>query len=255
MKRTVLLPCLISLAVTAGCARFELDDRAGLVPQAKYDEALAEAKRSAQAAENWRMKYQQLDSDMKKLCRQLKREEENKLGAVPALQAANETLKKRNQGLRTRLAAEQAANAGLRGRLAAAAGQGGAPASQPANAAAAKRARITVAQAKLRRLKDDLRRLEAATPTTVPADKAAAPSTRPTKPVTGTIIRALGMRVVADVGTKHGLVKGMRLFVYRGGRFVGFLHIESVEATTSRGPIVEEQLAPSVGDKVTTAWR
>ncbi|MFB3892729.1 MAG: hypothetical protein ACE15C_11975 [Phycisphaerae bacterium] len=80
------------------------------------------------------------------------------------------------------------------------------------------------------------------------------PTSRPSpavEPVTGKITAVKDDMAAIDVGASKGIKSGQRLYIYRGGKFVGFLIVEHVEANGAAGVISEKQVAPAAGDKVT----
>lgn len=54
-----------------------------------------------------------------------------------------------------------------------------------------------------------------------------------------------------DIGKANGVDKGMRLIVYRGGNFVGYLNISNVTTNQAAGLITLSEMDPQVGDSVT----
>jgi Tfp pilus assembly protein FimV len=54
-----------------------------------------------------------------------------------------------------------------------------------------------------------------------------------------------------DIGKANGVDKGMRLIVYRGSNFVGYLNVSNVTTTQAAGLITLSEMAPQVGDSVT----
>lgn len=55
-----------------------------------------------------------------------------------------------------------------------------------------------------------------------------------------------------NAGTAKGVKAGMRLVVYRGGQFVGYLKISEVDAQEAAGIMVDSVLTAQRGDKVTS---
>lgn len=53
-----------------------------------------------------------------------------------------------------------------------------------------------------------------------------------------------------NVGSAHGVKKGMELIVFRGDKFVGKLKIEQVRVNESAGLVINKVLTPRQGDKV-----
>ncbi len=54
-----------------------------------------------------------------------------------------------------------------------------------------------------------------------------------------------------DIGKANGVDKGMRLIVYRGGSFVGYLNISNVTTNQAAGLITLSEMDPQIGDSVT----
>lgn len=71
--------------------------------------------------------------------------------------------------------------------------------------------------------------------------------------VTGSITAVRGDYASINVGSAKGIQTGMRLIIYRGAQLVGFLRVEEVDIAQSAGIIIERQLDPMQGDKVTTS--
>ena len=71
--------------------------------------------------------------------------------------------------------------------------------------------------------------------------------------VTGTITAVRNNLASINIGSAHGLKKGMRLIVYRGDQFVGHLRIERVELNEAAGIMVNKRRPPRQGDKVTSS--
>jgi hypothetical protein len=70
------------------------------------------------------------------------------------------------------------------------------------------------------------------------------------KRILGKITAIRQMMLLIDVGSKDGLEKGMRLIVFRGDRFVGYLRVDEVAETESAGTLVRTVMNPQVGDNV-----
>jgi cell shape-determining protein MreC len=69
--------------------------------------------------------------------------------------------------------------------------------------------------------------------------------------ITGEITIVRGNLASINIGSAHGVVKGMEMTIYRGGQFVGTVRIEDVSVRTSAGVITQKHLTPVRGDKVT----
>jgi hypothetical protein len=68
--------------------------------------------------------------------------------------------------------------------------------------------------------------------------------------ITGEIVRIDGSTLVLDIGSAHGVTKGLRLIVYRDDQFIGYLFIESVSDEQSAGLLKTRIQEPRIGDKV-----
>jgi len=71
------------------------------------------------------------------------------------------------------------------------------------------------------------------------------------EPVTGTIETVKGNYASINIGSAKGIKPKMKLIVYRGEKLVAFLRIEQVDVDEAAGIIVDRQLDPMQGDKVT----
>lgn len=72
----------------------------------------------------------------------------------------------------------------------------------------------------------------------------------PAKAVSGSVTAASGVIVSVNIGSAHGLKKGMELTVYRGSNYVGTMRVEQVEVGEAVGTLIVKILAPRAGDKV-----
>ncbi len=68
--------------------------------------------------------------------------------------------------------------------------------------------------------------------------------------IIGQIKTVNGQKIVIDMGSKNGLEKGMRMIVFRGDKFIGYLRMDEIGQAESSGTIVRQVLEPKVGDKV-----
>jgi hypothetical protein len=69
--------------------------------------------------------------------------------------------------------------------------------------------------------------------------------------VTATITAVRGDHASINVGVAQGVVRGQKLYIYRNASFVGYLRIDEVDEAQAGGLIVDKQLDPTIGDKVT----
>jgi len=54
-----------------------------------------------------------------------------------------------------------------------------------------------------------------------------------------------------NIGSAKGIKKNMKLYIYRGGNFVGYLRVGMVDASQAAGVVVDKRLDVMRGDKVT----
>jgi hypothetical protein len=69
--------------------------------------------------------------------------------------------------------------------------------------------------------------------------------------VTATITVVRGDHASINVGVAQGVARGQKLYIYRNASFVGYLRIDEVDEAQAAGTIVDKQLDPAIGDKVT----
>jgi len=69
--------------------------------------------------------------------------------------------------------------------------------------------------------------------------------------VTATITAVRGDHASINVGIAQGVARGQKLYIYRNASFVGYLRIDDVDEAQAAGTIVDKQLDPAIGDKVT----
>jgi hypothetical protein len=91
----------------------------------------------------------------------------------------------------------------------------------------------------------------ASTAHTTPGETKAAPPSSAT--VAGAITSVRGELASINVGSAQGVTRGLKLTIYRGANFVGYLRVDEVDEGEAAGTITDKQLDPTVGDKVTTA--
>ena len=68
--------------------------------------------------------------------------------------------------------------------------------------------------------------------------------------IVGTITAVSQDVASINIGSAHGVVKGMKMTIYRGGMYVGTIRIEDVKPRVSAGIITQANLPPVKGDKV-----
>jgi len=83
------------------------------------------------------------------------------------------------------------------------------------------------------------------------AGGAAAAAVVPQGKVTGTITAVRGELASINVGAAQGVTSGQKLYIYRNASFVGYLRLDNVDEGGAAGTIIDKQLDPTVGDKVT----
>ena len=69
--------------------------------------------------------------------------------------------------------------------------------------------------------------------------------------IAGTITAVREGLASINIGSAQGVSRGLKLYIYRDASFVGYLRIDEVDEGASAGTIVDKQLDPVVGDKVT----
>lgn len=75
----------------------------------------------------------------------------------------------------------------------------------------------------------------------------------PENKISGTITSVRDNIASINIGSAHGLKKGMQLIVFRGGEFVGYLKIDSVDVNEAVGVMTKKNLTPIQGDNVTSS--
>ena len=68
--------------------------------------------------------------------------------------------------------------------------------------------------------------------------------------IAGTITAIRGELVSINIGSAHGVIRGLKLYIYRDASFVGYLRVDEVDEGESAGTVVDKQLDPVAGDKV-----
>jgi myosin heavy subunit len=76
------------------------------------------------------------------------------------------------------------------------------------------------------------------------------PVLSPESKIAGTVVAVRNNVASVNVGSAHGVKKGMQLIVFRGDQFVGYLKVEQVDVNESAGVMTKRVLAPMQGDKV-----
>jgi hypothetical protein len=69
--------------------------------------------------------------------------------------------------------------------------------------------------------------------------------------VTGTVSAVRGEHASINVGSAQGVARGQKYYIYRNASFVGYLRIDEVDEGEAAGTVVDKQLDPVIGDKVT----
>jgi len=72
---------------------------------------------------------------------------------------------------------------------------------------------------------------------------------RPSKRPGGVVAAVRGDWAFIDIGSRHGVTEGMELIVHRGAHFVAHLRIREVAEEAAAGEILDEVLAPAIGDE------
>jgi hypothetical protein len=74
----------------------------------------------------------------------------------------------------------------------------------------------------------------------------------PATKITGTVTAVSDNLASVNVGSAHGVKAGMKMILFRGDQFVGHLKIEQVRVNESAGIVMNKQLDPMQGDRVTS---
>ena len=69
--------------------------------------------------------------------------------------------------------------------------------------------------------------------------------------VVATVTAVRGERASINVGAAQGVVRGQKYYIYRNANFVGYLRVDEVDDGEAAGMVVDKQLDPVIGDKVT----
>ncbi len=75
----------------------------------------------------------------------------------------------------------------------------------------------------------------------------------PDRKVTGAVTAVDNDVASANVGSAHGVQKGMELIIFRGDQFVGHLKVEDVGVNECAGVVVDRRLTPKQGDSVASS--
>ena len=74
----------------------------------------------------------------------------------------------------------------------------------------------------------------------------------PATKISGTVTAISDNLASVNVGSAHGVKKGMKLILFRGDQFVGHLKVEQVRINECAGMVMNKQLDPMQGDRVTS---
>jgi predicted RNase H-like nuclease (RuvC/YqgF family) len=74
----------------------------------------------------------------------------------------------------------------------------------------------------------------------------------PDQPIIGTITTVKGDYASINIGSAQGIKRNMPLIIYRGDQLVARLRVDEVDSVEAAGIILDRQLDPIPGDKVTT---
>jgi len=72
-----------------------------------------------------------------------------------------------------------------------------------------------------------------------------------TTKIAGTVTAVRGDLASINIGSAQGVVRGMKLYIYRDASFVGYLLVDEVDEGEAAGTITDKRLDPVAGDKVT----
>jgi chromosome segregation ATPase len=110
---------------------------------------------------------------------------------------------------------------------------------------------VQALQSQLRDRDERIKELEGlvASAHVAPGEAKAAP---PSAKVSGVISSVRGELASINIGSAQGVTRGAKLYIYRNASFVGYLRVDEVDEGESAGTIVDKQLDPVVGDKVTS---
>lgn len=111
--------------------------------------------------------------------------------------------------------------------------------------------RIAEMQDRIAALNEEIRDLRRGTGGVAAADGAAEVAGVTGEKVLGEITAIEDGVASVNIGQAKGVTKGMRLIIYRGGDFVGYLDVSNVSTTQAAGLITYQELDPKVGDSVT----
>jgi myosin heavy subunit len=111
--------------------------------------------------------------------------------------------------------------------------------------------RIAEMEDRIAALNEEITDLRRGTGGVAAADGAAAAAGVTGEKVLGEITAMEDGVASVNIGQAKGVTKGMRLIIYRGGDFVGYLDVSNVSTTQAAGLITYQELDPKVGDNVT----
>jgi predicted Holliday junction resolvase-like endonuclease len=83
------------------------------------------------------------------------------------------------------------------------------------------------------------------------AGESGAVQAAPQGQVTGTITAVRGEHASINVGAAQGVARGQKYYIYRNANFVGYLVIDETDEGEAAGTIIDKQLDPVIGDKIT----
>jgi uncharacterized phage infection (PIP) family protein YhgE len=69
--------------------------------------------------------------------------------------------------------------------------------------------------------------------------------------ISGRITAVQGELASINIGSAHGVTRGLKLYICRDASLVGYLLVDEVEEGEAGGKVVDKQLDPIIGDKVT----
>ena len=110
---------------------------------------------------------------------------------------------------------------------------------------------VRALEQQLRDRAERIAELGKAGPTWLGGRRAARPSPPRQGQITGTITAVRGEHASINIGAAQGVTKGQKLYIYRNASFVGYLRIDEVDEGEAAGTVVDKQLDPVIGDKVT----
>jgi len=105
-------------------------------------------------------------------------------------------------------------------------------------------------QETIRELEEEIENLRKFGPSGQPGSEEIIPASG--REIIGTVTEVKEGIASINVGSAKGVQRNMQLVIYRGHTLVGFLRVEEVDVDEAAGIIVNRQLEPMQGDKVTT---